>query len=101
MALIAKMHPTQNWLRVPDRIYRTALERNIGLGAPDTDHFWTAELPRLMGDPYILKQVEERRTELQQKLQRLEDDLRQIAGGLIEEQSNCNQELALLNQVLP
>jgi hypothetical protein len=86
---------------VPDRIYRTALERNIELGKPDIDHFWTAELPRLMGDPYILKQVEERRIELQEKLQRLEDDLRQIAGGLIEEQSNCNQELALLNQVLP
>ena len=100
MALIAKMHPTQNWLRVPDRIYRTALERNIALGKPDTDHFWTAELPRLMGDPYILKQVEERRTELQQKLQRLEDDLRQIAGGLIEEHSNCEEQLALLDEVL-
>jgi len=53
-----------------------------------------------MGDPYILKQVEERRTELQQKLQRLEDDLRQIAGGLIEEHSNCEEQLALLDEVL-
>ena len=100
MAHIAKMHPTANWLRVPDRIYRPALERNIELGGPDTDHFWTAELPRLMGDPYILKQVEERRTELQEKQQRLEDDLRQIAGGLIEEQSNCQEQLALLDEVL-
>jgi hypothetical protein len=86
---------------VPDRIFRAALDRNIELGKPDTDHFWTAELPRLMGDPYILKQVEERRTELQEKLQRLETDLRQIAGGLIDQQSECDQELALLNQVLP
>ena len=101
MALIAKMHPSANWLRVPDRIYRPALERNIELGGPDTDHFWTAELPQLVGDPYILKQVQERRTELQEKLQRLQDDLRQIAGGLIDQQSECDLELALLNQVLP
>ena len=101
MAHIAKMHPTANWLRVPDHIYRQALDRNIELGKPDTDHFWGDELPRLVGDPYILKQVEERRTELQEKLQRLEDDLRQIAGGLIDQQSECDLELALLNQVLP
>jgi hypothetical protein len=100
MALIARQHPSQNWLRVPDRVFREALERNIELGKPDIDHFWTAELPRLMGDPYILKQVEERRIELQEKLQRLEDDLRQIAGGLIEEQSNCEEQLALLDEVL-
>jgi hypothetical protein len=100
MALIAKMHPTQNWLRVPDRIFRQALERNIKLGKPDNDHFWTAELPRLISDPYILKQVEERRAELQEKLQRLEGDLRQIAGGLIEEHSICEEQLALLDEVL-
>jgi len=101
MAHIAKMHPTANWLRVPDHIYRQALDRNIELGRPDTDHFWTTELPRLVADPGYQKQVEDRRTELQEKQQRLEDDLRQIAGGLIDQQSECDQELALLNQVLP
>ena len=100
MALIAKQHPSQNWLRVSDGVYRSALERNIALGKADTDHFWTAELPRLMGDLYILKQVEERRAELQEKQQRLEDDLRQIAGGLIEEHSNCEEQLALIDEVL-
>jgi len=101
MAHIAKMHPTANWLRVPDHIYRQALDRNIELGKPDTDHFWSTELPRLVADPGYQKQVEDRRTELQGKLQRLEDDLRQIAGGLIDQQSECDLELALLNQVLP
>ena len=101
MAHIAKMHPTANWLRVPDHIYRKALDRNIELGKPDTDHFWSTELPRLVADPGYQKQVEDRRTELQEKQQRLEDDLRQIAGGLIDQQSECDQELALLNQVLP
>jgi len=101
MAHIAKMHPTANWLRVPDHIYRQALDRNIELGKPDTDHFWSTELPRLVADPGYQKQVEDRRTELQEKQQRLEDDLRQIAGGLIDQQSECDQELALLNQVLP
>jgi len=101
MAHIAKMHPTANWLRVPDHIYRKALDRNIELGKPDTDHFWSTELPRLVADPGYQKQIEDRRTELQEKQQRLEDDLRQIAGGLIDQQSECDQELALLNQVLP
>ena len=101
MAHIAKMHPTANWLRVPDHIYRQALDRNIELGKPDTDHFWSTELPRLVADPGYQKQIEDRRTELQEKQQRLEDDLRQIAGGLIDQQSECDQELALLNQVLP
>jgi len=101
MAHIAKMHPTANWLRVPDHIYRQALDRNIELGKPDTDHFWSTELPRLVADPGYQKQVEDRRTELQEKQQRLEDDLWQIAGGLIDQQSECDLELALLNQVLP
>jgi len=101
MAHIAKMHPTANWLRVPDHIYRQAQDRNIELGKPDTDHFWSTELPRLVADPGYQKQVEDRRTELQEKQQRLEDDLRQIAGGLIDQQSECDLELALLNQVLP
>ena len=101
MAHIAKMHPTANWLRVPDHIYRQALDRNIELGKPDTDHFWSTELPRLVADPGYQKQVEDRRTELQEKQQRLQDDLRQIAGGLIDQQSECDLELALLNQVLP
>ena len=101
MAHIAKMHPTANWLRVPDHIYRQALDRNIELGKPDTDHFWSTELPRLVADPGYQKQVEDRRTELQEKQQRLEDDLRQIAGGLIDQQSECDLELDLLNQVLP
>lgn len=101
MPHIAKMHPTANWLRVPDHICRQALHRNIELGKPDIDHFWTTELPRMVADPGYQKQVEDRRTELQEKQQRLEDDLRQIAGGLIDQQSKCNLELALLNQVLP
>jgi hypothetical protein len=86
---------------VPDHIYRQALDRNIELGKPDTDHFWSTELPRLVADPGYQKQVDDRRTELQEKQQRLEDDLRQIAGGLIDQQSECDLELALLNQVLP
>ena len=93
--------PTANWLRVPDQIYRQALHRNIELGKPDTDHFWSTELPRLVADPGYQKQIEDRRSELQQKLQQLGDDLRQIAGGLIDQQSECDLELALLNQVLP
>ena len=101
MAHIAKMHPTANWLRVPDHIYRQALDRNIELGKPDTYHFWSTELPRLVADPGYQKQIENRRSELQQKLQQLGDDLRQIAGGLIDQQSECDMELALLNQVLP
>ena len=101
MAHIAKMHPSANWLLVPDHIYRQALDRNIELGKPDTDHFWSTELPRLVAYPGYQKQIEDRRTELQEKLQRLEDDLRQIAGGLIDQQSDCDLELALLNQVLP
>ena len=101
MAHIAKMHPTANWLRVPDHVYRQALERNIEQGKPDTDHFWTIELPRLVADPGYQKQIEERRSELQQKSQRLEDELLQIAGGLIDQQSECEQELALIQQVLP
>ena len=101
MAHIAKMHPTANWLRVPDHIYRQALDRNIELGKPDTDHFLSTELPRLVADPGYQKQIQDRRSELQQKLQQLGDDLRQIAVGLIDQQSECDLELALLNQVLP
>lgn len=100
MAHIAKMHPTANWLRVPDHIYRQALDRNIELGKPDTDHFWSTELPRLVADPCIQHQVVERCSELQAKIQHVKDDLRQLCGGLFAEQDQYNRELVLLNQVL-
>ena len=65
MELIPRMHPSGNWLRVRDTVYRSALERNIAKGAPDMEHFWGVELPALLQHPECRRQPLERVADLQ------------------------------------
>ncbi len=67
MELIVRMHPSGNWLRVRDTVYRSALERNIAKGAPDMEHFWGVELPALLQHPKCRRLPLERVTDLQAK----------------------------------
>jgi hypothetical protein len=67
MELIARMHPSGNWLRVGNTFYRSALKRNIAKGAPDMEHFWVAELTALLQHPECRRQPLERVADLQAK----------------------------------
>jgi hypothetical protein len=92
MAHICKMHPTANWLRVGDHIYRQALERNIQLGQPDQAHFWGTELPALLQHPQYRRQAEERVAELQQKSAAIQQQVQHQVGSLLEEQGMADLE---------
>jgi hypothetical protein len=100
MAHVNRMHPSANWLRVGDHIYRQALERNIQLGQPDQAHFWGSELPALLQHPQYRRQAEERVAELQQKSDALQQQIQCQVGSLLEEQSMADLERHRLAELL-
>lgn len=100
MAHIAKMHPTGNWLRVPDHLYRQALERNIALGKPDEAHFWGAELPALLQHPEYRRQAQERVADLRAKSDAIQQQVQCQVGSLLEEQGLVDVERHRLSELL-
>ena len=100
MAHINRMHPSANWLRVPDHLYRQALERNIELGRPDEVHFWGSELPALLQNPYYRQQAQERVAELQQKSAAIQAQVQRQVGSLLEEQGMADLERHRLAELL-
>jgi hypothetical protein len=100
MAHIAKQHPSANWLRVGDHIYRQALERNIALGEPDQVHFWGTELPALLQHPQYRQQAEERVAELLQKSDAIQEQVQRQVGSLLEEQGMADLERHRLSELL-
>lgn len=100
MALIARMHPSGNWLRVGDTVYRSALERNIAKGAPDMEHFWGVELPALLQHPEYRQQAEARIAELNDKSAALGNQVQSMVGSLLEEQGLADLESRRLQELL-
>ncbi len=112
---VSKTHPVAGWLRVTAGVYSQSLDQVLrhrdeqlvdnpsasGLPPASRDWFWSTQLPELMTCPSIHNQVLTRLAELAAKRQAIEDQLRQQAGSLIEEQSEIDAEVALLQQVLP
>ena len=100
MPHIARMHPSQNWLRVPDHIYQSALQRNIELGQPDLEYFWSAELPTLLQQPQYRAQAEERVRELQERSAAISLEIRARVGSQLEEQGALDEEAARIEELL-
>ncbi len=100
MAHIAKQHPSANWLRVPDHLFRQALERNIALGQPDQAHFWGIELPALLQHPQYRRQAEERVAELQSRSDAIQQQVQSLVGSLLEEQGMVDVERHRLSELL-
>ena len=107
-------HPVANWLNVNLHLYRQSFERVISVmneqykedpnasGLPPASRvwFWNEQLPQLAHDPAICNQVHVRLGALEARRQAIEDQIRLKAGVLIEEQSEIDAEMALLEQVL-
>jgi len=107
-------HPVANWLNVNLHLYRQSFERVIsdmseqykedpnasGLPPASRVWFWTEQLPQLAHDPAICNQLHIRLAELSAKRVAIEDQIRLQTGVLIEEQSQIDCEIALLEQVL-
>jgi len=112
---VSKAHPVAGWLRVEGRIYSATLDRILndrdqqmledpscsGLPPVSRDWFWSKQLPRLVSDPKIRDQVLERQAALAASRIAIEEQIRQQAGSLIEQQAEIDAEMALLEQVLP
>jgi hypothetical protein len=112
---VSKAHPVAGWLRVEGRIYSATLDRILndrdqqmlddpscsGLPPASRDWFWSTQLPALVSDPKIRQQMLERQAALATSRIAIEDQIRQQAGALIEQQGEIDAELAMLEQVLP
>lgn len=107
-------HPAANWLSINLDLFRQSFDRVIsdineqykadpnasGLPTASRVWFWTEQLPQLAHDPAICNQLHIRLAELSAKRVAIEDQIRLQAGVLIEEQSQVDAEMALLQQVL-
>jgi len=107
-------HPVANWLSVNLDLFRQSFERVISdcneqyridpsasdLPPASREWFWTEQLPQLAHDPGICNQLHGRLAELSAKRVAIEDQIRLQAGVLVEEQSEIDAEMALLQQVL-
>jgi hypothetical protein len=112
---VSKAHPVAGWLRVDAGTYSRSLDQVLrhrdeqmgtdpscsGLPPASRDWFWSTQLPALVNDPGIRDQVLARAAELSASRQAIDDQLRQQAGALIEQQAEIDTELQLLQQVLP
>lgn len=112
---VSKAHPVAGWLRVDAGTYSRSLDQVLrhrdeqmavdphasGLPPASRDWFWSTQLPALVNDPKIRDQVHGRLGELTASRQAIEDQIRQQAGALIEQQGEIDAELAMLEQVLP
>ena len=111
---VSKAHPIAGWLRCDAGTYSRSLDQVLrhrdeqmatdpncsGLPPASREWFWSEQLPRLVADPGIRDQVHSRLAELSAMRQGIEDQLRQQAGTLIEQQAEIDSELQLLQQVL-
>lgn len=111
---VAKAHPVAAWLRIEGRIYSNTLDTILamrdadleinpnasGLPSGARDWFWTMQLPALVNDPKIREQCCHRLGELAAKHTAIDHQLRVQAGSLIDQQSDLQAEMALLEQVL-
>ena len=111
---VSKMHPVANWLRCDAGTYSRSLDQVLrhrdeqmatdpncsGLPPASRDWFWAEQLPRLVNDPQIRDQVHCRQCDLAAMRQAIEDQLRQQAGALIDQQAEIDAEMALIDQVL-
>ena len=107
-------HPVANWLSVNLDVFRHYFEQLIsdmnegykadpnasGLPLASHEWFWSEQLPQLAHDPGICNQLHNRLAELSAKRIAIEDQIRLQAVVLIEEQSEIDAEMALLQQVL-
>lgn len=112
---VSKAHPVAGWLRVDAGTYSRSLDQVLrhrdeqmavdpqasGLPPASRDWFWSTQLPALVNDPNIRDQVLERQAALAASRIGIEDQIRQQAGALIEQQAEIDAELAMLEQVLP
>ena len=101
---ICRRHPAFGWLSlqgadtqktlqtlVNHRDKALALEPNhSGMPQSFIDWCWTEQLPSLMKVPFYRKQIEQHVQDLQDKSDRLADQVYRQAGSLIDEQSEVD-----------
>jgi len=111
---VSKAHPVAGWLRVDAGTYSKSLDQVLrhrdeqmvadpscsGLPPASRDWFWSTQLPALIEDASIKEQVHSRLAELSARRQAIEEQLRQQAGALIDQQAEIDIERQLLQQVL-
>jgi len=111
---IGRMHPVANWLRCQGDDYTHSMDQVLGFrdqamaldpsasGLPPAaiQWFWTEQLPQLLRQPHYRRQAEQHLDSLKLKSTDLGEMIERIAGQLLNDQAETDQQITQLLAVL-
>ena len=109
---VAKCHPQLGWLRLEASDYSRSLDRLLAErdALADATHsgpapaylrwVWEQELPALAQDPRYRQQINAHLQALHQKTEDLAEMIERVAGSLLSDQAETDQQAAELQAVL-
>lgn len=95
--LLCRSHPLLGWLKLQGRDYQQTLDQlikfrdlennpeNSGPAPAFVTWVWQEQLPRLIADPFYRKQISDEIDSKQERILRLQHQIKQLAGSLQEE----------------
>lgn len=111
---VGRMHPCANWLRCQGDDYTRTMDTVLGFRDqamaidPNTSGlppaalawFWTEQLPQLLKQPHYRQQAEHHLEALKTKSADLGEMIERVAGSLLDDQSETDQQATELQAVL-
>lgn len=111
---IGRMHPVANWLRCQGDDYTHSMDQVLGFrdqamaidpsasGVPPAaiQWFWTEQLPQLLRQPHYRRQAEAHLNSLKLKSEDLGEMVERVAGQLLNDQAETDQQINQLQAVL-
>jgi len=111
---VGRMHPVANWLRCQGDDYTQSMDAVLAFRdqavASDPSHtglppaaltwFWTEQLPQLLRQPHYRRQAEQQLEALRLKSADLGEMVERVAGSLLNDQAETDQQAAELQAVL-
>ena len=111
---IGRMHPVANWLRCQGDDYTHSMDQVLGFrdqamaldpsasGLPPAaiQWFWTEQVPQLLQQPHYRRQAEQHLNSLKLKSTDLGEMIERVAGQLLNDQAETDQQITQLLAVL-
>lgn len=111
---IGRMHPVANWLRCQGDDYTKSMDKVLAFRDQDMQRdpsasglppaavawFWQEQLPQLLQHPHYRRQAEAHLDGLKLKSDDLGEMIERVAGQLLSDQAETDQQITQLQSVL-
>lgn len=111
---IGRMHPVANWLRCQGDDYTRSMDQVLAFRDQDMQQdpsasglppaavawFWQEQLPQLLQYPHYRRQAEAHLNSLKLKSDDLGEMIERVAGQLLSDQAETDQQITQLQSVL-